>query len=144
MRFAARQLGGTEMPYLQWEDRFDLGVSQMDQEHRGLFALMNKLFDLNEKKAGRALVRAALLELEQRTIEHFKHEEAYQQSIEFPGFSIHRRVHQNLLERLDGYKQEFMSGNDLTPDFFTFLKLWLSGHIAGVDQKYAKHATKAA
>jgi hemerythrin-like metal-binding protein len=132
------------MPFLNWEDRFELGVKKMDNEHKGLIDTMNALFEQNERNESRARLRSTLLELERRTVEHFKHEEEYQQSINFPGFAVHKRVHQNLLERLEGYKKAFLAGEDLSPDFFTFLKLWLSGHIVGVDPKYARHAHQAA
>lgn len=131
------------MPLVNWDARFELGVEHMDDEHKGLIELMNKLFDLYEQRAGHATQCAALLELERRTIEHFAHEEAYQESIDYPGRVLHRRVHRSLLERLQGYRQEFQSSGELSDDFFTFLKLWLSGHIVGVDPKYAKHARRA-
>jgi hemerythrin len=35
------------MTFMDWNDRFVLGVDAMDRQHRGLIASMNRLYDRN-------------------------------------------------------------------------------------------------
>jgi hemerythrin len=127
--------------FFEWEKRYDLGIREMNVEHQGLIAQMNRLHDLNREGASHATLQAALVELERRTVEHFEHEEAYQASIDFPGLSQHKHIHIALLTQLGDHTKRFVAeGAGLSSEFFSFLKLWLSAHIAGIDLKYAVHA----
>ena len=129
------------MTYFDWEDRYDLGIDAMNGEHQLLIGLMNRLYELNRDNAPHAKLREVLDELEAFTIVHFKHEEQYQASIHYPGLDSHRRIHEQLLARLSDHKREFVAAKSgVSNKLFGFLKLWLSAHIAGIDQKYAEHA----
>lgn len=132
------------MSYFEWDNRYDLGIDKMNTEHRGLISLMNQLYDLNTSGASHAKLKADLLELERRTVEHFDHEEKYQASINFPGLTQHKNIHASLLKQFGEHKTRFIAaGKGLDLEFFAFLKLWLSAHIAGIDRKYADHANSS-
>ena len=63
------------------------------------------------------------------------------QSIGFPGLGSHKRIHASLLEQLNEHANAFEAGPGALPDqFFTFLKVWLTAHIVGIDAKYGEHA----
>ncbi|MEZ4439613.1 MAG: hemerythrin family protein [Polyangiaceae bacterium] len=133
------------MTYFQWDSRYDLGVDNMNTEHRGLVNLMNRLYDQNAAGATHAELAATLGELERATVGHFASEERYQASIGFPGLSSHKRIHEQLLTSFGEHKAEFVAkGGGLSQGFFAFLKMWLAAHIAGIDRKYADHAHKRA
>jgi hemerythrin-like metal-binding protein len=129
------------MSGFQWDTRFDLGVAEMNHEHRVLIDKMNKVEELAEKKAGKAVVGRALQELGAYTVQHFTSEEAYMARTGFPGLATHKVVHQSLLEKFTAYVTAFEKGNgDLPEGFISFLHFWLRAHISGVDRKYADHA----
>lgn len=129
------------MAGLQWDVRFDLGVEDMNQEHRDLIEKMNKVESLAERRAGKATVGFAIQDLARTTVEHFQSEEAYMASIAFPGLETHKVVHQTLLEKFGRHVEAFEQGDGALPDgFIGFLQFWLRAHICGVDKKYADHA----
>jgi hemerythrin len=128
-------------PFFQWDpSRLSLDVPDMDREHQVLIACMNTLHELHEAEASPNLIRAAIEKLLVVTTKHFADEEAYMQRIGYDGLRVHQGVHRQLLERLAGYEDAYRRERVLSPEFFQFLKMWLSAHIRGIDMKYASFA----
>ena len=124
--------------FFQWDAaRLSLDVPDMDRDHQVLIACMNKLHDLHEAGATPHEVIAALDKLITVTKKHFSDEEAFMERIGYDGRRVHGGVHRQLLERLAGYAEAYRRDRQLTPEFFQFLKMWLSAHIRGIDMKYA-------
>jgi hemerythrin len=131
--------------FFEWDPkRLFLDVPAMDSEHQGLIAAMNTLHDLYEANAPADRIGAALGKLVDLTVKHFAHEEAYLERISYPGLRVHAGVHRQLLDRLRGFQEAWGRDHKLTPEFFAFLKMWLSAHIAGIDMKYSRHVHQAA
>ena len=125
------------MTFMEWEDRYGLGVAAMDEQHRGLIAAMNELYDRAAAGAPSQEVLRLVDELVERTIRAFAAEEAHMASIGFEGLSIHRTIHESLLERLGGHRATLVDTGGVDDGFFRFLKYWLASHICGIDTKYA-------
>ncbi len=131
------------MPLLNWSNGLDIGVNKMNDEHKVLLDLMNKLYDMAGAGKGKAELSKALKELGEYTVKHFSDEEEYMRSISFPEFELHQFIHKDLLGRFQGHVKEFEAGDGkMSESFFGFLKLWLSAHIQGIDKKYGDYAKK--
>jgi len=131
--------------FFKWDSgRLGLGVEAMDAEHQKLIQLMNQLYSLAESKAPRGRVEMVLDQLASYTVKHFEAEERYMKSIGFPELITHQQIHKSLLEKFTAHAKAFKESKDPAPssEFFTFLKIWLQAHIAGVDRKYAQHSKK--
>lgn len=76
---------GGMMTFFNWEDRYDLRVGDMNDEHKVLISKMNKLHDLNEAKATKQNIQIAFEDFAAYTVKHFKDEEVYLESISYPG-----------------------------------------------------------
>jgi hemerythrin len=81
------------MPILEWNDALDIGVTDMNQEHKKLLALMNELYDKNASGATKASLSKTLNELAAYTTQHFADEEAYLEKIGYPELSKHKWIH---------------------------------------------------
>lgn len=126
------------MSFFVWDPKLLLGVDAMDAEHRGLVARMNEIHDKVEAGAGKAVLAPLLQDLADLTRRHFDHEEKVMQAAAYSGFETHKLVHKDLLAKLDGHIADFKAGaGTLSPAFFSFLRLWLTAHILGIDKKYA-------
>ena len=122
-----------------WNDaELGLAVEEMDKEHQELVKKMNALHDSVESKTLPALVLVKLEDLASYTVKHFADEEAYMAKIKFPELSSHKIIHQQLLRQFSTHLEEFKKTKVLGPEFFSFLKIWLTGHIRGIDMKYSK------
>lgn len=122
----------------EWDPKkFSVSVQSMDNDHMKLIELMNKLHQLHESKAGRAEQGATLDALAAFTVRHFQGEEKYMESVKFAGLATHKIIHQNLLAKVTQFVSDFKGGKPLSDEFFTFLKVWLSAHIQGIDRQYS-------
>ena len=126
------------MAFIVWDDSLNLQIDLIDEEHKILIFLMNKLHNQYNDGAPQETIRATFSELIDYASKHFKDEEDYMASINFSDLDAHRAIHQRLLDRLNNYSQEFDDNNGQISDyFFTFLKLWVTAHIKGIDAKFA-------
>jgi len=131
--------------YFVWnESEFGLKVHEMDNEHIELIRRMNKLHKAWEAKASFEQIMGYIQDLVNYTVQHFSDEEAFMAKINFEGAAIHKIIHQQLLNQFQTHVEEFKSSKVLSETFFNFLKVWLSGHIKGIDMKYSQAFRKAA
>lgn len=130
--------------FFQWDPvRLGLQIREMDDGHKVLIDLMNKLHTAHEAGA-RVSEQLHILEaLLSATRKHFAEEEVYMEGIGFPGLRIHRGVHKQLLDKLAQYHANAKLQQGMPDDLFVFFKMWLSAHILGIDSKYAQHAKTA-
>jgi hemerythrin len=130
------------MTFFQWDEQLDVGVGAMNDEHKELISLMNRLHERNLAGASKTELLKAIKDLAQFTVKHFTDEEAFMESIQFPGLETHRLIHKDLLQKFTKQAADFEHGSAMkVPEsMFTFLRVWLSAHIRGIDCKYGKHA----
>lgn len=126
------------MPLMVWDDGLDVGVEQMNHEHKGLLELMNALYDAVQSGRSGPETLTLLGELERATKDHFAHEEAYMDRTGYAGAASHKQIHAQLLGKLEHHAANARAANGALDDtFFQFLRFWLSAHIRGIDMKYA-------
>ena len=129
------------MPFLNWDDSLDTGVTRMNDEHKVLIDLMNHLYDLNEVGSAKPTLQKAIQSLVDYTVKHFEDEENYMESIGFSGLKTHKIIHKQLLDKVTDFQRRFSDGHDtiLGNEFFDFLRNWLIAHIKGIDIKYSDY-----
>ena len=126
--------------FFEWTRDLDIGVEQMNAEHQRLIAMMNDIYAMTEAGAERGKVAKAIDELAAFAKEHFAREESFMESVNYPGVKQHKEIHVKLLERFSQHVNEFQQGDGTVgKQFFSFLKIWLSSHIQGIDMHYGDH-----
>lgn len=127
----------------QWSAAYDLEVGAMNDEHKQLVAIMNRLIKESEAKASRHVLGRHLRDLLAYTAMHFEHEEAYMESIRYPKLNTHRGVHRQLLQQLEAHARDFEAGDGrMSEAFFDFLKRWLIAHIKHIDGQYSTFSSQ--
>jgi len=127
------------MTYFQWnENAFHLDLPKMDAQHRGLIDAMNHIYDLISSRAEQPTIAHAIGLLRELVVTHFRDEEAYMDSINFPKRVEHQDIHRRLLLQLDHYVDRFEKGDSrVTAELVQFLYIWLAQHIKGTDREYS-------
>lgn len=135
-----------EMAYFDWDKKYEIGVGRMDLQHQGLIRLMNQLHMESKSGARKSQLLATLTELTRLTEKHFAEEEQYMRSISYSGLKSHSMIHTQLISSLKDHATNFSAAavQNIPDSMFTFLKLWLSSHILGIDTQYAKEAKEGA
>lgn len=117
-----------------------IGITQIDEEHRRLFELINEVMDLlhNEAMGDKYhQINSLLEELKAYADTHFEHEEAYMESINDPELPIQKKQHEKFrikIDKLDlsGKNTEAEQQKTLE-DLMMYLTRWLYQHILSSD-----------
>lgn len=128
------------MALMEWNNNLDIGVNDMNDQHKIILNYMNSLYDSVQNKEDFSKGKVFLDKLKDYTIQHFQEEEQYMESINFPGLESHKLIHKDLLNKFTKHYQEMIDAQQFSDSFFNFLKFWLSSHIQGIDIKYGNHA----
>lgn len=134
------------MAFFEWDSALDVGVNAMNEQHKVLIRMMDKLYTDSNSNATKQQLISNVDELFAFVIKHFKEEEAFMSSIGFPNLEAHKRLHQNLLNDLKKLSDDFKQSSEekISSEFIIFLKFWLSTHIMGIDHKYGVFAKQTA
>lgn len=135
------------MAFLDWDPRFSVRIAEIDQQHKKLIALINRLHESMQQAGDRDTLETAIQELSaQATVinemleyssYHFSTEEKYMRQYVYPDYEKHKKEHEYFVDKVRALKKDFDGGRAiLSSQIMEFLKEWLSGHILGVDKKY--------
>lgn len=127
------------MAFIEWVPALSVGVEEIDEQHRRLFALVNELSEAEgDEETGRAL--AALTSY---AAEHFALEERLFAERRYPGAEEHVREHAAFAAKLRGFAADYAAGGEgLERRLLDYLKAWLTGHISFADRKYRPYLAR--
>jgi hemerythrin len=125
------------MPFIEWENSFELGVEQFDEHHNHLVGLINKIYDGYTTDAPSEEVGVVLEKLIDYASYHFSAEELWMEKQKYPKLEPHVAEHEKFCHRVIGFWQDYNLGKTvLSLDVLTFLKDWLIDHILKTDSEY--------
>jgi hemerythrin-like metal-binding protein len=126
------------MAFFAWNSKLETGINSIDQQHKTLVDLINRLHDAMKGGRGAEITGPILSELVQYTATHFSAEEALFAAHKYPGALAHKRVHDDLRKQVEQLKEQSASGRAfISIELMAFLKDWLQNHIQGQDLQYA-------
>ncbi len=133
---------GDDDVLIEWGPSYMLGVDLIDEQHKKLVALVNKLH--KARKTGEDLQTLGKIfdELVQYTASHFSDEEALQARANYPDINNHKEVHKKLVAKVLEYGEQLKAGKLQAADLMRFLSDWLINHIQGTDSKYVPYVKK--
>ena len=124
-----------------WSDRFLVGVSEIDGQHRRLIEMVSAFYAALD---GRRPAKQALGELLKGLVEytryHFATEERLMALARFPDSQEHRAQHADFTRRVGDLMDRFSRGRlVLSIEATTFLREWLTDHILVSDKALGLH-----
>jgi hemerythrin len=123
--------------FIKWDNNYSVGNPLLDNQHKTLIKLINKLHLSMQAGKGKQVLATILSDLVSYTIEHFTYEEQMMIKYSFPEFDQHKLEHKKLAQKVIELQNNFSNGSMLlTIDVLDFLKQWLSNHILVSDMKY--------
>ncbi|WP_085317246.1 bacteriohemerythrin [Derxia lacustris] len=124
---------------VHWSDEFSVGIPEVDEQHRGLFELVNRVYEAALHHASSAEVREIVDALEHYTVLHFADEERYMLHARYPDFPSHKTKHDDFVARVRIEKQRLQAGFPLELDIVNFLSDWLVSHIQRADRDFGEY-----
>ena len=127
------------MPFLEWKDSYNIGVKEIDNQHRGLFDLISKLFTSRLYEPDGKYFLLTLDKFVEYAQVHFATEERYMQEAQYPKFAEHQREHELFIEQVSKLIQDVEKKEpDIENKTLDFLKEWYLAHILGTDRDLEK------
>jgi hemerythrin len=116
-------------PATEWQDSLNMGMEQLDAEHRHLFDLVEQLRPDNAQEL--------LEELVDHVVTHFANEHALMEYSRYPGLQQHLALHDGLAHEMI----EFLAAGSGWPEervqaLRKLLNRWLVGHIQTEDSRF--------
>ena len=127
----------TEM-VLDWRDEYNVGVREIDSQHKKIFKMIRKLSDLHLKRStytDEAVQRDRLLdELLHYAEFHFHSEEQLMTRYEYPMLQQQRQEHKIILSELNRQVTAIRSAHGSTAKLIYFLIQWFIKHTVYSDK----------
>lgn len=118
----------------EWNERFNIGIDSIDNAHQKLFSIVRKLIHLSrDENNGQWACAEGIKYFKNYTIEHFADEESYMQSINYKGYEMHKRLHDDMrYKTLPALEKDLAESNYSQESIQHFLGIclgWLTAHI---------------
>ncbi len=120
---------------------FEIGIAELDAQHKRLHALLERLRVAVGKHYGYA-TNAILDELSIETRIHFAVEESLMRMLSFPDVETHVAEHLTLRDQLDKFRKRAQD-HEVTDDLAAFIEEWLNDHVDRFDREFVEHFLRA-
>ncbi len=123
--------------YIKWNNKYCVGISIIDEQHKKLFGFLNKTIDAMEHSDNIEELKEVLDEMTQYALEHFETEEAYMIEFDYPECRYHSEEHYRFFTKAIAYFDRVVNGdNHISNELIEYLKQWLVNHIQVSDRRY--------
>jgi len=133
--------------HVKWHDSYSMGIKTIDDQHKGLLDFVNDIFNhaTGDEREERLWFKDVIQQAVQYVKEHFADEEKYMLATKFPGYTEHKKAHDEFTLTVVRSVKEFDSGKRLVLEKFAhFLKNWALSHIAIMDRQYGDYFRRIA
>ena len=122
---------------LIWEDKYSVGVAEIDHQHERMFTVINELLDAINTNTAPAHLGNIIESLVKYKIFHFATEEKYFKEFNYEGTEDHIQKHHEFNDKLEALKLKYPEYSmEFAFALVDFLEDWLIGHLMTVDRKY--------
>lgn len=122
---------------IEWEDKYSVGVSIIDEEHKKLIDIINNVIAAKQHNNNQNELLKTLNEMVEYANTHFKTEETYMIKFRYPEYQYHKEEHLDYTNKTLAYQSRVVSGDlHVATEILEYLKSWLVEHIQRTDKKY--------
>ncbi|TLE07776.1 bacteriohemerythrin [Helicobacter bilis] len=122
---------------LQWNDKYSVKNYLIDEQHKKLFELANMADNMIGKQTDPAEIKKMLVALFDYMKTHFRDEEVYMESIQYPSLELHKERHKQIVFEMTNLVKNMKY--DFKQQLVIIMEQWLLKHILQEDMEYAKH-----
>ncbi|MBS1190466.1 MAG: hemerythrin-like metal-binding protein [Rhodocyclaceae bacterium] len=129
-----------EKAFFEWSDAISVGVDAIDEQHKTLIGILNRLFIAIVERTSNEVTIEILDALIDYTKTHFELEEKLMRDAGYNAaeYALHLQQHQAFIAKTSEIaRKHLVDGKSISFEVVHFLKRWLQEHILGTDKKYA-------
>lgn len=117
-----------------WDDDFNIGVEIIDNAHQKLFSIVHRSMKLAKENKNQQLACAEGVKFfKNYAAQHFAEEEDYMRSINYQGYAMHKKLHDNLRDKTLPILEQNLKDSDYSAEsverFLGICIGWLTDHI---------------
>lgn len=129
------------MPLFKWNDEYSVNVADLDNHHKSLIGIINRIYDNCLQIDISDCVGPEIIQLINYSEYHFNAEESYMRRIDYFDREEHIEQHAMFIFKIRELQQAYNDNElELTKSLIVFLGKWLLHHVLQEDRKYALHA----
>jgi len=127
------------MTFMPWTQALEVGIAEIDEQHRWLVEQTNAQYQALQGEAPRAQVGALLEGLMDYVMNHFIVEEQLFIRLGYPDTEAHQAQHNLFSGQVMSLLSRHDCGETVGAETLELLKDWLTHHILKVDKAYVAH-----
>jgi len=129
------------MTGLVWNDSYSAGLGALDEDHKRLFDVINKMDAAVQAGRGEDVMGEVLRDIAHHTNDHFPHEEKLMAEHNYPGIHEHQEMHKAGFAKIAEMQAQFENKDPaLTPAKLShFLSFWFGTHFLTEDAKFKRY-----
>ncbi|AEV70450.1 bacteriohemerythrin [Acetivibrio clariflavus] len=124
---------------IEWRTSYEIGVKQIDMQHKALFDKINDLLEACNSNKGKEEVINTINFLGDYVVTHFADEEKLQRESGYPEYAGHKAAHDKFVKDYESLKTRFEQEGISLNFVFTVNKVivdWLIKHIGNADKAF--------
>lgn len=129
---------------LVWDNSLELGVQEIDDQHREIFNCFEKLSSACQRGRGDSVLEEVLTFLEDYVSRHFSSEEELMEQYKYPKLAEQKTQHSNFNQEIKNLRVRLLdgtNGHELAMSINRHLVRWLIQHIRSSDREMAEYMT---
>lgn len=124
------------MEMIKWSKSYEIGIAEIDLQHQKWIEITNEFHTAIKNNSQGAILEATLNKFLEYSNMHFSCEEKYMESIKYPRYATHRKIHESFVVKTKYYTGLLKKNkSQLAGEMWDFIKNWLVNHILIEDKK---------
>ena len=124
---------------LKWKDEYSIGIKEIDEQHKQIFAIGNSAYELLKNDLGSdkySKIVQVVEDLRQYTKYHFKWEENYMLQIKYKDYDNQKIEHDKFIKKINSYDLNKIHQNQdkYIENLLFFILDWTLDHILQKDR----------
>lgn len=124
----------------EWDEIYELGIQEIDLQHKKLISISNELYDIATKGDVNLKITMSkiLKNLTDYTVYHFTSEEEFMKKYGYQGAPMHKIAHDNFVAEVTQQIKNLSEGSqEDVLIFYDYIANWILAHIAKADKIWA-------
>ncbi|MBI3446361.1 MAG: bacteriohemerythrin [Magnetospirillum sp.] len=122
---------------LIWREEYSVNILRIDNHHRRLFEMSNRLIDAVRHGKDKSETGIALDFLIGYAMYHFTEEETLLERYGYPEGNSHAAKHKRLMSQVSELEERLSAATIGADEVLSFLQGWITNHILVEDRRYA-------
>lgn len=120
---------------IMWKDEFNVGIKFIDEQHRKFLDILNQLKIVITSKNCEDKTAEIFFALVNYAEHHLIQEEIYLKDYLYPGFSEHKESHNQFIQRLTKFQEDFEANKEnVCEEMHDYLLDWFENHMLKYDK----------